>query len=80
MNAGSTPERVGHAHVPDQSPNFDGHLRSADSSCLRLPAPIGAKASAMPADNRLRSNDRHRIEHIRHKPIEPDEDEAIEPA
>ena len=61
VNAGSTPERVGRAHVPDQSPNFDGHLRSANSSCSRLPAPERAKAGAMPADNRLRLNDSHRI-------------------
>src|SRR3954464_3033100 len=28
----SAPERVGHTHLADQSPNFGGHLRSAGSS------------------------------------------------
>jgi hypothetical protein len=42
--------------------------------------PEGAKASAMPAHNRLRPNDRHRIEHTRYEPVEPYEDKAVEPA
>src|SRR3954454_7712639 len=34
----------------------------------------------MPAHNRLRPNDRHRIEHTRYEPVEPYEDKAVEPA
>src|SRR3954464_8962460 len=34
----------------------------------------------MPAHNRLRPNDRHRIEHTRYEPVEPCEDKAVEPA
>ena len=34
----------------------------------------------MPAHNRLRPNDRHRIEHTRYEPVEPYEAKAVEPA
>src|SRR3954453_5674340 len=33
----------------------------------------------MPAHNRLRPNDRHRIEHTRYEAVEPYEDKAVEP-
>jgi hypothetical protein len=57
--------RIGEAHLTDQSTNLDRHARSARSSRSRLPAPEGAKTSAMPADNRLRPNNCHRIENAR---------------
>src|SRR3954453_16272283 len=73
------PERVGQAHLADQPPDLGRHARSTET-CPRLPAPEGAKASAMPAQNRLRPNNRHCIENGRHQPVQPYKDEAIKPA
>ena len=36
MDAGSAPERIGRAHLPDQLPNFERHLGPAGSPS-RLP-------------------------------------------
>src|SRR3954454_17345659 len=79
MDAGSAPERVGQAHLADQPPDLGRHARSTETS-PRLPAPEGAKASAMPAQNRLRPNNRHCIENGRHEPVQPYKDEAIKHA
>src|SRR3954464_5883405 len=50
MDARSAPERICQAHLADQLPNFERHLRPANSSS-RLPAPEQAETSAMPAQN-----------------------------
>ena len=52
MDAGSAPERVGEAHLPDQPPNFRRYARPAGTP-TRFPAPEGAKACPMPPDNSL---------------------------
>src|SRR3954447_2632838 len=80
MNAGSTPERVGYTHLADQPTNLDGQLRPAGCSRSRFPAPEGAKAGAMPADNRLGSHNGNRLENARGKSVKQYENEAIEPA
>src|SRR3954453_1165263 len=79
MDAGSAPERVGEAHLADQLPNFEKHLGPARSSS-RLPLPEQPKASAMPANNGCRADDRERIQNTRRDPIQADEDQAIEVA
>src|SRR3954471_24779675 len=79
MNAGSAPERVSKAHLEDQLTNFEGHLRPAGSPS-RFPAPEQAKTSAMPAQNRLRLDDREGIQNTRRDPIQADENQAIEGA
>ena len=43
MDAGSAPERIGKAHLPDQSPNFWRDAGPAGTP-TRFPAPEGAKA------------------------------------
>src|SRR3954462_7279333 len=80
MNAGSTPERVGYTHLADQPTNLDGQLRPAGCSRSRFPTPEGAKAGAMPADNRLGSHNGNRLENARCKSVKQYENEAIEPA
>ena len=74
MDAGSAPERIGKAHLPDQSPNFRRHARPAGTP-TRFPAPERAKASPMPAHNRLRPHNCHRIQDGRRKPVQQDENE-----
>ena len=77
MDAGSAPERIGQAHLPDQLPNFERHLGPAGSPS-RLPAPEGAKACPMPADNGFRLYDREGVQNTRRDPIQADEDHTIE--
>src|SRR3954451_11222519 len=79
MDARSAPERICQAHLADQLPNFERHLGPADSSS-RFPTPKGAKAGAMPADNRLGAHNGNRLENARGKSVKQYEDEAIEPA
>src|SRR3954468_16961800 len=45
-----------------RSPRSSNFIRLGHSTGTRLPAPEGAKAGAMPAHNRLRPHDRHRID------------------
>ena len=68
MDAGSAPERIGQAHLPDQSPNFWRDAGPAGTP-TGFPAPEGAKSCTMPPDNRLRPHDCHRIKNSRCKPI-----------
>src|SRR3954453_6998152 len=79
MDARSAPERICQAQLADQLPNFERHLGPADSS-WRFPAPEHAKTSAMPAQNRLRLDDREGIQNMRRDPIQTDENQAIEGA
>src|SRR3954451_4827713 len=79
MDARSAPERICQAHLADQLPNFERHLGPADSSS-RFPAPEHAKTSAMPAQNRLRLDDREGIQNTRRDPIQAYENQAIEAA
>ena len=43
MNAGSAPERIGEAHLPDQPPDFRRYAWPTGTP-TRFPAPEGAKA------------------------------------
>ena len=77
MDAGSAPERIGEAHLPDQLPNFERHLGPACTP-TRFPAPEGAKACPMPPDNGFRLYDREGVQNTRRDPIQADEDHTIE--
>jgi len=76
MNAGSAPERIGEAHLPDQPPNFRRYAWPTGTP-TRFPAPEGAKASSVPAENGLRLNDRKCIQNARCNPIQADEKETV---
>ena len=63
MDAGSAPERIGKAHLPDQLPNFERHL-----DCLSLqgcPKILEALRSFEQNHNRMRtkSNGVRRSDH-----------------
>ena len=79
MNAGSAPERIGEAHLPDQPPDFRRNALPAGTS-TRFPAPEGAEACAMPMDNSFRLYDREGVQNTRRDPIQADEDHTIEVA
>ena len=64
MNAGSAPEWIGEAHLPDQPPDFRRNARPAGTS-TRFPAPEGAEACAMPMDNSFRLYDREGVQNTR---------------
>src|SRR5947209_19934637 len=78
MDARSTPERIGEAHLADQLPNFERHLWPAGPSA-RFPTPERAKPSSMPADDSFWLYDRKDVENVRRNSKESDEDQAIEP-
>src|SRR6476620_8452358 len=77
MNSGSAPERIGQAHLPDQSPNFWRDAGPAGTP-TGFPAPEGAKACPMPPDNCFRLHDRDGVQNTRRDPIQADEDHTIE--
>ena len=68
MNAGSAPERIGEAHLPDQPPDFRRYAWPTGTP-TRFPAPEGAKACPMPPDNGFRLYDREGIQNTRRDPI-----------
>src|SRR6476660_229998 len=70
MNAGSAPERIGEAHLPDQPPDFRRHARPTGTP-TRFPAPEGAKACPMPPDNGFRLYDREGVQNTRRDPSPP---------
>ena len=77
MDPGSTPERVGEAHVADQLADFDRHFWPAAAK-PRLPSPEQAKPGSMPADDRLRLDDHQGVQNTRRESIETGKDKTIE--
>src|SRR5450756_1804947 len=59
MNVWGAPERVRPAHLANERAQLSRDLRSANT-VARSPAPIRLKPSAMPANNRLRPDNRNR--------------------
>jgi hypothetical protein len=76
MNARRTPKQVLNAHPADQRPQTSIDWRPAPQ-VARLPAPIAAKTSTMPAHQRLGPDDRHGFEDRRKPTIQLDEEQAI---
>jgi hypothetical protein len=77
VDPGSTPQRIGETHCPDQLANFERHLWSAAAKS-RLPSPEGTKTSTMPADNRLRLDDHQGIHNAQLQSCRGRKNEAIE--
>src|SRR6266478_9606764 len=72
----ATPKHILNAHLPDQCPQTRIDWWPA-SQVLRFPAPIAAKARAMPSHQRLGSDGRHHL-HDRWKPsIQLEEEQPI---
>ena len=59
MNVWGAPERVRPAHFANERAQFSRDLRSANM-VARSPAPIRSKPSAVPANDRLRPDNRNR--------------------
>jgi hypothetical protein len=59
MNAWCAPERVRPAHLANERAQFSQDLRSANM-VARSPASIRPKPSAVPANDRLRPDNRNR--------------------
>ena len=57
MHAGSSPERVGPAHVPYQLTYFGSDAWSSGPTPSTLPRPISSEPTTVPADDRLRFHD-----------------------
>src|SRR6476620_12766127 len=77
MDAGSAPEWIGEAHLPDQPPDFRRYAWPAGTP-PRFPAPEAAKTCTMPADNGFRLYDREGVQNTRRDPIQANEDHTIE--
>ena len=76
MQARSTPQRIGPAHLPDQGTDFGRDLGPA-ATWTRLPAPEGPQARAVPAQHSLRLRTQERIADRGEHAIEADEDQPI---
>src|SRR5262245_41105022 len=76
MDARCAPQRVLHAHSPDQSPQvrINGWPASAGAG---FPAPVAAKASSMPTNDRLGPDNRNCLQDRREPPVQLDEEQAI---
>ena len=76
MDAGSTPQRVGDAHLADQPANFQRCTWSA-AAVPRFPAPIRSETGTVPTDHGIRLHNRQRLDGIWHQTIQPNKDQAI---
>ena len=76
MDARSTPQRVGDAHLADQPANFQRHGWST-AAVRRFPAPIQSETGAVPTDHGIRHHNRQRLDGIRRQTIQPNKDQAI---
>ena len=76
MDVWRSPKPVLKAHAPDQCPQFarDGWPSSAIPG---FPAPVATKAGPMPAQQRLRLDDRHCLQDRREPAIKLDEEQPI---
>src|SRR5215475_14213943 len=76
MDVGRAPKFVLKAHAPDQRPQFrrDGWPSSAIPG---FPAPVATEALAMPAEQRLRPDDRDGVQCRRKPATELDEEQAF---
>jgi hypothetical protein len=63
MDARSSPQRVGDAHLADQPANFQRHSWST-AAASRFPAPIRSETGAVPADHGIGSDNCKCIIHL----------------
>jgi hypothetical protein len=76
VDARRSPQWVLDAHLPDQRPQLRANLRPP-AKRARLPTPVPTKASPMPADERLRTDDRDDLQDRRKPSIQLDKEQAI---
>src|SRR6267143_909288 len=76
VNAWRTPERILHAHPPDQRAQLRFDLRSP-SQWERLPTPVAAKAGPVPTHECLGPDDCENLQDRRKPAIELDKEPAI---
>ena len=76
MNAWGAPERVRLAHFANERAQFSRDLRSANM-VARSPAPIRSKPNSVPANDRLRPDNRNRAKDGREPAIEPNKQKTI---
>ena len=77
MDPRRSPEWVRLAHLANKQSNFQRQLGSAAEG-PGLPTPVGSKAATMQSNNRLRPDDRQRVENLWDQPIQPDEDQPVD--
>jgi len=76
VDPGRTPQPIGAAHLPDQIADLSGDRWTAPSA-PGIPSPEGPESLPMPADHRLRSDDRDGLRHAWAEAIEPDKEQPI---
>src|SRR5450759_932036 len=76
MNVWGAPERVRPAHLANERAQLNRDLRFANM-VARSPAPICLKSSAVPANDRLRPDNRNRAKDGREPAIEPNKQKTI---
>src|SRR6202165_2333334 len=76
MNVWSAPERVRSAHLANERAQLSRDLRSANT-VARSPAPIRSKPSAVPANDRLRHDNRNRAKNGGGPVIKPNKQKPI---
>src|SRR5260370_42142592 len=76
MDSRRSPQRVGDAHLADQSANFQRYSWSA-AAVPRFPAPIRSETGTVPTDHGIRLHNRQRLDGIWHQTIQPHKDQAI---
>jgi hypothetical protein len=76
MNVWGAPERVRPVHLANERAQLSRDLRSANM-VARSPAPIRSKPSAVPANDRLRPDNRNRAKNGGEPAIEPNKQKTI---
>src|SRR3972149_6643095 len=76
MNVWGAPERVRPAHLANERAQLSRDLRPANT-VARSPAPIRSKPSAVPANDRFRSDNRNRAKDGEEPVIKPNKQETI---
>ena len=76
MNVWGAPERVRPAHLANERAQLSRDLRSANT-VARSPAPIRSKPSAVPANDRLRPDNRNRAKDGGEPVIQPNKQKTI---
>src|SRR5665213_1718429 len=76
MNAWGAPKRVRPAHLANERAQLSRDLRSANM-VARSPAPIRSKTSAVPANDRLRPDNRNRAKNGGEPVIKPNKQKTI---